>query len=100
MLISELENDPQSLRGFLGLVARTYPDELLRIDQPVSSRLETTAMIFELERAGKNPVVIFGNVEGHTMPDGRFVAESVQAKCASKYEAKPQMKKDASRASI
>jgi 2,5-furandicarboxylate decarboxylase 1 len=68
MLTSELENDPQSLRGFLGMVARTYPDELLRIDQPVSSRLETTAMIFELERAGKDPVVIFDNVEGHTMP--------------------------------
>src|SRR5580704_13592486 len=68
MLTSELENDPQSLRGFLGMVARTYPDELLRIDQPVSSRLETTAMIFELERAGKNPIVIFDNVEGHTMP--------------------------------
>jgi cytochrome c-type biogenesis protein CcmE len=28
-------------------------------------------------------------VEGHTMPDGRFVAESIQAKCASKYEAAP-----------
>jgi len=28
-------------------------------------------------------------VEGHRMPDGRFVAEQVQAKCASKYEATP-----------
>ena len=28
-------------------------------------------------------------VEGHHMPDGRFVAETVQAKCASKYEAAP-----------
>jgi cytochrome c-type biogenesis protein CcmE len=28
-------------------------------------------------------------VEGRTMPDGRFVAEQVQAKCASKYEAAP-----------
>ena len=28
-------------------------------------------------------------VEGHTMPDGRFVAETIQAKCASKYEAAP-----------
>lgn len=28
-------------------------------------------------------------VEGHRMPDGRFVAERVQAKCASKYEAAP-----------
>lgn len=29
-------------------------------------------------------------VEGRAMPDGRFVAEQVQAKCASKYEAAPQ----------
>ena len=28
-------------------------------------------------------------VEGHAMPDGRFVAEDIQAKCASKYEAAP-----------
>ena len=28
-------------------------------------------------------------VEGHDMPDGKFVAEQVQAKCASKYEAAP-----------
>jgi len=28
-------------------------------------------------------------VEGKAMPDGRFVAEAVQAKCASKYEVAP-----------
>jgi cytochrome c-type biogenesis protein CcmE len=28
-------------------------------------------------------------VEGHRTPDGKFVAEQVQAKCASKYEAAP-----------
>jgi len=28
-------------------------------------------------------------VEGHRMPNGKFVAEQVQAKCASKYEASP-----------
>jgi cytochrome c-type biogenesis protein CcmE len=28
-------------------------------------------------------------VEGREMPDGRFVAEQVQAKCASKYQAVP-----------
>ncbi len=28
-------------------------------------------------------------VEGRQMPDGRFVAEKVQARCASKYEAAP-----------
>jgi cytochrome c-type biogenesis protein CcmE len=30
-------------------------------------------------------------VEGKLMPDGRFVAEQVQAKCASKYQATPQL---------
>ena len=28
-------------------------------------------------------------VEGKVMPDGRFVAETLQAKCASKYQAAP-----------
>lgn len=28
-------------------------------------------------------------IEGHAAPDGRFVADRVQAKCASKYEATP-----------
>jgi cytochrome c-type biogenesis protein CcmE len=28
-------------------------------------------------------------VEGRAMPDGRFVAEQIQAKCASKYQAAP-----------
>jgi cytochrome c-type biogenesis protein CcmE len=35
-------------------------------------------------------------VEGHLMPDGRFNAEQVQAKCASKYEAAPQQNTPAS----
>jgi 2,5-furandicarboxylate decarboxylase 1 len=61
-------DDPQSLRGFLGMVARDHPAELLRVKERVSARLETTAIVFELERAGKSPVVIFDNVEGHTMP--------------------------------
>jgi len=34
-------------------------------------------------------------VEGREMPDGRFVAEQVQAKCASKYEAAPNQSKPA-----
>ena len=59
---------------------------------------------FVLTAEGKNlPVSYVGNdplpdtfkdgaqalVEGRAMPDGRFVAEQVQAKCASKYEAAP-----------
>ena len=38
--------------------------------------------------------------DGKLGPDGVFQANKIQAKCASKYEAKPQMKKDANRASM
>jgi len=38
--------------------------------------------------------------DGKLGADGVFQAQKIQAKCASKYEAKPQMKTDATRASM
>ena len=38
--------------------------------------------------------------DGKLGPDGVFQASKIQAKCASKYEAKPQLKKDANRAGL
>ena len=38
--------------------------------------------------------------DGKLGPDGIFQATKIQAKCASKYEAKPQLKKDGNRASM
>ncbi len=58
----------QSLRGFLAMVERDHPGELLRIREPVRTHLDITSLVFELERAGRSPVVIYENVEGHTMP--------------------------------
>ncbi len=58
----------QSLRGFLGMVERDFPEELLRIRVPVRTELDMTSIVFELERAGRSPVVVYENVEGHTMP--------------------------------
>jgi UbiD family decarboxylase len=60
--------DRQSLRGFLGMVERDFPDELLRVRAPVRTRLDITSLVFELERAGRSPVVLYENVEGHAMP--------------------------------
>ena len=61
-------NENQSLRGFLAMVARDYPEELLRIRVPVRTHLDMTSLVFELEHAGRSPVVVYENVEGHTMP--------------------------------
>jgi UbiD family decarboxylase len=60
--------DGQSLRGFVKMVETDYPDELLRIKHPVDPRFDMTAIVFELERAGKNPVVIFENPIGYGRP--------------------------------
>ena len=71
---------------------------------PGSIRHLTGRVEFVLEGEGKSlPVSYIGSdplpdtfvgksqalVEGHPGPEGRFVAEVVQAKCASKYEAAP-----------
>ena len=45
------------------MVETDYPDELLRIRQPVDTRFDMTAIVFELERAGKSPVIIFEQPE-------------------------------------
>src|SRR5262245_41522037 len=62
------DGDRQGLRGFLEMVERDFPDEILRIREPVRTHLDMTSLIFELERAGKSPVVVYEAVEGHTMP--------------------------------
>ena len=62
-----VDGDNQSLRGFLRMVETEYPDELLRIRQPVDLAVRITALVFELERTGKSPVVVFENVRGNGM---------------------------------
>ncbi|RAI42500.1 hypothetical protein CH341_19170 [Rhodoplanes roseus] len=50
------------------MVATTYPEEILRIREPVRTHLDITSTVFELEKAGRDPVVVFETVEGHSMP--------------------------------
>lgn len=68
--------DNQSLRGFLEETEAALPGEFLRIKEPVDRRLEMTSVIFELERMGKTPIVVFENVEGSEMPVVTNVAAS------------------------
>jgi UbiD family decarboxylase len=58
----------QSMRGFLDMVARDHPDQMVRIEAPVRRELDITSMVFELARAGRHPVLMFDNVEGFDMP--------------------------------
>jgi 2,5-furandicarboxylate decarboxylase 1 len=65
---SAADTTQQSLRGFVAMVERDFPEEILRIRRPVRTDLDITSLVFELERAGRSPVVVYENVEGHTMP--------------------------------
>ena len=58
----------QSLRGFLQMVERDYPADFVRISDPVRRELDITSTVFEFERSGRSPVVMFENVEGFDMP--------------------------------
>ena len=65
--MKNLDGDNQSLRGFLRLVETEYPEELLRVRQPIDLAYDATSLVFELDQAGKSPVVVFENVRGNGM---------------------------------
>jgi UbiD family decarboxylase len=50
------------------MVEAEYPGEFLRIRQEVDPRFESTSMLFELDRAGRSPVVVFEKLKGKDMP--------------------------------
>jgi UbiD family decarboxylase len=60
--------DNQSLRGFLRMVETDFPDEFVRVRQEIDPKFDSTAMLFELDRAGRSPVVVFESITGKTMP--------------------------------
>ncbi len=52
------------------------PQHFLRIEEPVSTQLEITSLVFELERMGRSPIVFLPNIQGHTLPIVTNVAGS------------------------
>ena len=54
----------QSLRGFLKTVETDYPAEFVRVTDLVSRELDITSAVFEFERNGKSPVILFENIDG------------------------------------
>ena len=68
MLDRSVSEDNQSLRGFLRSVETNFPDELLRIHEPVNQSFDTTAVVFELDRVNRSPVVVFEKVGNSSMP--------------------------------
>ncbi|MFQ5913556.1 MAG: UbiD family decarboxylase [Nitrospinota bacterium] len=56
------------LRSFLSQLEGDHPGEVVRVQKPVSTEYEITALVRELEAEGEAPVLIFENVEGSRFP--------------------------------
>lgn len=64
---NQKSQEPQDLRSFLELLRLEHPNEILRIEKPVSTKYEITAYCSRASRIG-DPVLLFENVEDHGMP--------------------------------
>src|SRR6185437_3459033 len=94
--ISELSSLPgPALRQRMRVSGNVRPGTIARLDGRVNFTLEEEGKTLPVSYVGRDPLPdTFKDgaqalVEGRLMPQGGFVAEGVQAKCASKYEATP-----------
>jgi UbiD family decarboxylase len=58
----------QDLRGFLKAYEQTFPNDVLHLDREIDCCFETTAMLVELEKQHRHPLVFFENVRGSEFP--------------------------------
>lgn len=58
----------QDWRVYIDNYERNNPESVLRIEREVDRVLEPTAIVMELEKAGKYPVVIFEHIAGSEFP--------------------------------
>ncbi len=58
----------KDLRSFIKQLETLGPEEWVKIHKKISPKYETTAILFQLENAGKYPAVFFENLEGYSSP--------------------------------
>jgi cytochrome c-type biogenesis protein CcmE len=98
--IRELPNlKPSDARQRMRVAGNVEQGSIVRLPGRVDFVLLGEGQKLSVSYVGKDPLpdtFVDGSqalVEGRWMRDGRFVAEKVQAKCASKYEAAPGQQK-------
>ena len=58
----------KDLRSFLKQLETLGPEEWVRVNKKISPKYETTAILIQLENAGRYPAVYFENLEGYSIP--------------------------------
>ncbi len=61
-----MNSNKKDLRTFLGLVQQKMPDSLLTVNKEMSLQYESTALVKKLASAGRDPIVHFKSVAGHS----------------------------------
>ena len=56
------------LRSFIDFLDKSAPEEIVRVKREIDTRWEISSLMRNLQRQGRNPVIIFENVRGHDMP--------------------------------
>lgn len=59
---------PKDLRSFIAELESTYPDEVARVTQPIAPRYEITALLTQLEKRKRFPLLFCENVQGSEAP--------------------------------
>ncbi len=59
---------PKDLRSFIAEVKSKYPDEVALVRKPISPRYEITALLTQLEKRKRFPLLICENVQGSEAP--------------------------------
>ncbi|MFQ5693920.1 MAG: 3-octaprenyl-4-hydroxybenzoate decarboxylase, partial [Nitrospinota bacterium] len=58
----------QDLRSFIGDFEKLFPEDLIRISDPVDLKYDIMALVLEYERRKRFPILFFENVRGHDIP--------------------------------
>ena len=58
----------QDLRSFVKQYQDAFPGEVVRVTEPVSLEYDIQAILIELERRRRFPIVFFENIQGRTIP--------------------------------
>ncbi len=58
----------QDLRSFVQAFETAYPDDFLRVEEPVDLQYDIMALVLEYERRRRFPILLFENVQGHDIP--------------------------------
>ena len=80
----------QDLRSFVREFEEEFPEDVIRVSEPVDLQYDIMALVLEYERRRRTPILFFANIRGHNMPVVCNVTGS--RRCLAKALGEPESK--------